>query len=235
MLGVAVLLSRRQLPRLAQVNLPSAMALLGYLIFFSFAYVRLDAGSGALVLIGAVQITMFGIALFEGERFRPLQWSGLGLALLGFVYLILPGVSAPDPFGTVLMALSGISWGCFSLLARGAPDPIAANASNFLVCLFPVGTINLIIGHPFESAPAGLLLAVISGGNRDRIWLHRLVSCGSRPAGPSCRHGTALAAGACCAWRRGFSVRANHCQAAGRQHGDAGRYCAGAGTAIPTT
>ena len=139
MLGVAVLLSRRQLPRLAQVNLPSAMALLGYLIFFSFAYVRLDAGSGALVLIGAVQITMFGIALFEGERFRPLQWSGLGLALLGFVYLILPGVSAPDPFGTVLMALSGISWGCFSLLARGAPDPIAANASNFLVCLFPVG------------------------------------------------------------------------------------------------
>ena len=164
MLGVAVLLSRRQLPRLAQVNLPSAMALLGYLIFFSFAYVRLDAGSGALVLIGAVQITMFGIALFEGERFRPLQWSGLGLALLGFVYLILPGVSAPDPFGTVLMALSGISWGCFSLLARGAPDPIAANASNFLVCLFPVGLINLIIGHPFKSAPAGLLLAVISGG-----------------------------------------------------------------------
>ena len=97
MLGVAVLLSRRQLPRLAQVNLPSAMALLGYLIFFSFAYVRLDAGSGALILIGAVQITMFGIALLEGERFRPLQWSGLGLALLGFIYLILPGVSAPDP------------------------------------------------------------------------------------------------------------------------------------------
>ena len=137
MLGVAVLLSRRQLPWLTQVNLPSAMALLGYLIFFSFAYVRLDAGSGALVLIGAVQITMFGIALFEGERFRPLQWSGLGSALLGFIYLILPGVSAPDPFGTVLMALSGISWGCFSLLARGAPDPIAANASNFLCACFP--------------------------------------------------------------------------------------------------
>ena len=230
MLCVAVLLSRRQLPRLAHVNLPSAMALLGYLIFFSFAYVRLDAGSGALVLIGAVQITMFGIALFEGERFRPLQWIGLGLALLGFVYLILPGVSAPDPFGTVLMALSGISWGCFSLLARGAPDPIAANASNFLACLFPVGLINLIIGYPFGIRTRRIAARGHLRWNRDRIWLHRLVSCGSRPAGPSCRHRTALAAGACCAWWRGFSVRANHCQAAGRQHGDAGRYCAGAGT-----
>jgi drug/metabolite transporter (DMT)-like permease len=164
MLGGALYLSRRQLPQLALVNLRSTMALLGYLIFFSFAYVRLDAGSGALVLIGAVQITMFGIAFHEGERFRPSQWTGLGLALFGFIFLILPGVSAPDPFGAVLMFLSGFSWGCFSLFARGVPDPVAANASNFLVCLLPVGLINLLIGHPFETAPAGVLLAVISGG-----------------------------------------------------------------------
>ena len=98
---------------LLMVNLRSTMALLGYLIFFSFAYVRLDAGSGALVLIGAVQITMFGIALHEGERFRPSQWTGLGLALFGFIFLILPGVSAPDPFGAVLMFLSGYFMGVF--------------------------------------------------------------------------------------------------------------------------
>src|SRR5215218_5454630 len=137
MLGGALYLSRRRTPRLDQVSLRPAMALLGYLIFFSFAYVRLGAGSGALVLIGAVQVTMFAIAFIEGERFRLLQWAGLGLALLGFIYLILPGVSAPDPLGAILMVLSGISWGCFSLFARGAPDPVAANVSNFLVCLLP--------------------------------------------------------------------------------------------------
>ena len=106
MLNAVAYLLRGQLPRLAEVSLPSALTLLGYLIFFSFAYSRLDAGSGALVLIGAVQITMFGIAFIEGERFLLSQWAGLGLALFGFVYLVSPGVSAPDAFGAVLMALS---------------------------------------------------------------------------------------------------------------------------------
>jgi drug/metabolite transporter (DMT)-like permease len=163
MLSVVTYLLRRQLPRLAQVNLPSAMALLGYLIFFSFAYARLDAASGALVLIGAVQITMFAIAFLEGERFMLSQWTGLGLALFGFIYLVLPGVSAPDPFGAVLMALSGISWGFFSVLARGVRDPIAANAGYFLVCLLPAVIVNLLFGYPLGAAPRGLLLAATSG------------------------------------------------------------------------
>jgi drug/metabolite transporter (DMT)-like permease len=163
MLSMVAYLSRGQLPRLAQVSLPSALALLGYLIFFSFAYTRLDAGSGALILIGAVQITMFSVAFLEGERFLVSQWAGLGLALFGFVYLVSPGVSAPDGFGAVLMALSGISWGCFSLLARSGRDPITANAGNFLVCLVPAVIVNLLFGHPLSAAPAGLLLASISG------------------------------------------------------------------------
>jgi drug/metabolite transporter (DMT)-like permease len=163
MLSAVAYVLRGQLPRLAQVSLPSAIALLGYLIFFSFAYARLDAGSGALILIGAVQIIMFGKAFVEGERFLLSQWAGLGLALFGFAYLVSPGISAPDALGAVLMALSGISWGCFSLLARGGRDPIAANAGNFLVCLVPTMIVNLLFGHPLGAAPAGLLLAAISG------------------------------------------------------------------------
>ena len=163
MLSGVAYVSQGQLPRLAHVSLPSAVALLGYLIFFSFAYARLDAGSGALVLIGAVQITMFGIALVEGERFLLSQWAGLGLALFGLLFLVSPGLSAPDAFGAVLMALSGISWGCFSLLARGGRDPIAANAGNFLVCFFPAMILGMLFGHPLDAAPAGLLLAAISG------------------------------------------------------------------------
>jgi drug/metabolite transporter (DMT)-like permease len=163
MLSLVACILRGQPPRLAQVSLPSAIALLGYLIFFSFAYARLDAGSGALILIGAVQITMFGIAFLEGERFPLSQWAGLGLALFGFVYLVLPGVSAADPFGSVLMALSGISWGCFSVLARNGRDPIEANAGNFLVCLLPAAIVNLLFGNPFGATLSGLLLAAMSG------------------------------------------------------------------------
>jgi drug/metabolite transporter (DMT)-like permease len=163
MLALVVWLQRRQLPRPTQVNLLSALALFAYLAFFSFAYLRLDAGSGALILIGAVQFTMFSVAFREGERFTPAQWAGLGLALFGFVYLVLPGVSAPDPFGTALMTVSGVGWGCFSLLARGARDPVAANAGNFLWCLLPALIVSLFDVHGFTAMPAGLMLAGLSG------------------------------------------------------------------------
>jgi drug/metabolite transporter (DMT)-like permease len=163
LLSLVIWLQRRQLPRLAQVNPLSAAALFAYLIFFSFAYIRLDAGSGALILIGAVQLTMFSVAFHEGERFTPLQWGGLGLALFGFVYLVLPGVSAPDPFGAALMTVSGVGWGCFSLLARGARDPVAANAGNFLWCLLPALIVSLFDVHDFTAMPAGLMLAGLSG------------------------------------------------------------------------
>jgi drug/metabolite transporter (DMT)-like permease len=163
MLSAVVCLFRRRIPRVSQVSLLSAITLLGYLIFFAFAYARLDAGSGALILIGAVQITMFGIAFLEGERFLFSQWAGLVVTLLSFVYLVSPGVSAPDPFGAVLMALSGISWGCFSVLGRNHRDPIEANAANLLVCLLPVVIVNLVVGSPIGAALPGLLLAALSG------------------------------------------------------------------------
>jgi drug/metabolite transporter (DMT)-like permease len=163
MLVVVIRLQRRNLPRPTPVGLLSALALFVYLVFFSFAYLRLEAGSGALILIGAVQSTMFIVAFHEGERFTPAQWAGLGLALSGFVYLVLPGVSAPDPLGAVLMMLSGVGWGCFSLLARGAHDPVAANAGNFLWCLLPALLVSLFDAHDFAAAPMGLLFAVLSG------------------------------------------------------------------------
>jgi drug/metabolite transporter (DMT)-like permease len=163
MLALVIWLQRRRLPRPAHVNPLSALALFAYLAFFSFAYLRLDAGSGALILIGAVQFTMFSVAFYEGERFTPSQWAGLGLALLGFGHLVLPGVSAPDPFGAALMTMSGVGWGCFSLLARGAHDPVAANTGNFLWCLPPALIVSVLTGHDFAAAPTGLLFAAASG------------------------------------------------------------------------
>ena len=163
MLTLIVWLQYRRLPRLSCANWLSVMALFGYLVFFSFAYLRLEAGTGALILIGAVQLSMFSIAFWEGERFTSAQWIGLSLALLAFIYLLLPGASAPAPSAAVLMMISGVAWGWFSLLARGAKHPLEVNASNLLCCLLPTVLVNSFTGHDLDATTAGVLLATASG------------------------------------------------------------------------
>jgi drug/metabolite transporter (DMT)-like permease len=141
----------------------SALALFAYAIFFSFAYLTLPAGTGALVLFAAVQATMIGRAFAAGERFRPIQSFGLLVAVGGLVVLVLPGLGAPDPLAAAMMALSGIAWGVYSLRGRGVADPLAATAGNFLravpfallVALFAAGTRSLDV--------AGVVWALASG------------------------------------------------------------------------
>ena len=141
----------------------SAAMLFAYVAFFSFAYLSLAAGTGALVLFGAVQLTMFGAALRAGERFAPLACAGLAVAALGLVYLVLPGVSAPPIVGALLMALAGVAWGVYSLRGRGALDPLGATAGNFLRAapMAPVLWLPFIgVAH---ADVGGILLAVASG------------------------------------------------------------------------
>jgi drug/metabolite transporter (DMT)-like permease len=137
--------------------------LFAYLVFFSFAYVRLSAGTGALILIVAVQLTMFSVALREGDKFSLLSWVGLGTATLGLIYLVLPGVSAPDLLAATLMAVSGAAWGLFTLFARGANHPVEANASNLLCCVVPAALVNLMWFSDFNATLRGATLAVASG------------------------------------------------------------------------
>jgi drug/metabolite transporter (DMT)-like permease len=139
----------------------SALALFVYAAGFSFAYVELDAGSGALILFGAVQISMLGYGWLRGERLRPLQVGGLLCALGGLLFLLLPGASAPPPQATGLMLLAGVAWACYSLLGRGNADPLAATAGNFLRSL------PLLLAVPafgeLRWDTQGALYAVLSG------------------------------------------------------------------------
>ncbi|MDR5757192.1 DMT family transporter [Caballeronia sp. LZ035] len=113
----------------------SALALIVYAAMFSYAYVRLPAGTGALLLFGAVQATMIGYGLAKGERLAPAQWLGLSLALAGLAWLVLPGLAAPDPLSSALMIAAGVGWGVYSLRGRGLADPVAATSGNFLRAL----------------------------------------------------------------------------------------------------
>ena len=113
-------------------NWISAVALFAYAAAFSYAYLTLPAAAGALLLFGAVQATMIGYGMWHGERFNRAQAIGLGLALAGFVGLMLPGLSAPPLDGSLLMIGAGVAWGIYSLRGRGGRNPTASTGGNFL-------------------------------------------------------------------------------------------------------
>jgi len=141
----------------------SAVALAGYALGFSLAYVWLDAGTGALLLFGAVQVTMIGAGLRAGERPTALRALGIVAAVVGVVVLVAPGVSAPEPAGAALMAGAGVAWGVYSLLGRGVPTPTRATARNFLLAA-PLGMLALLARPSTLSVTLeGALLAVTSG------------------------------------------------------------------------
>jgi len=154
-----------------EFNWRAALMLSSYMVFFSFAYLSLGAGTGALILFGAVQLTMLVSAMRQGERFNTLAWAGLTLAVIGLVYLVAPGVKAPNSVGAGLMVVAGVSWGLYSLWGRTAADPLSATAGNFLIAL----PMTLLACLPYYAAgdfvgtTRGLLLAIASGAGASAL------------------------------------------------------------------
>ena len=162
-LVLAGILLLRQKPVTARPNWRSVLALYLYMVFFAFAYLSLSAGTGALILFGAVQLTMFTVALRHGEHFPAVSWAGLALAIGGLVYLVSPGLTAPDPLGAALMTVAGIAWGAYSLVGRSAADPTEATAHNFLYAVPLVVATSLVFLGDVEVTAAGAGYAVASG------------------------------------------------------------------------
>ena len=153
-------------PRFQSGSWTSALALFVYAVAFSYAYVALDTGIGALVLFACVQATMIGRSLAEGDHPSRLEWLGLIVAFGAFIWLVSPGLSAPDPMAAALMGLSGVSWGVYSLRGRGLPDPLKATTDNFmrsLVFLVPLGLAVMAAGYTIHASGQGLFLATLSG------------------------------------------------------------------------
>ena len=167
--GVAVLvplaaLSPEQRPQGRRAgSWRSGFALFVYAMAFSLAYVSLETGMGALILFGSVQATMIGAGLWQGERPQAREWVGLVVAIAGLVYLVLPGISAPDPVGAALMTASGIGWGIYSLRGKGRSAPVATTAGNFARAL-PLALASLaVVWGTLHTSPRGVALAVSSG------------------------------------------------------------------------
>jgi drug/metabolite transporter (DMT)-like permease len=140
-----------------------AAVLFLYAATFSFAYVSLTTGTGALLLFGFVQVTMMLAALAAGERPHPLQWLGLVLAVSGLIYLVLPGLTAPPLAGAAMMGASGVFWGIYSIRGRGAQNPLADTTTNFVRSV-PLGImLSAFMINALSVEPRGAMLAAASG------------------------------------------------------------------------
>jgi drug/metabolite transporter (DMT)-like permease len=152
-----------------QGNWISALALFVYAAGFSFAYVGLSAGTGALLLFGAVQATMILWGFRKGERLNAIQIAGLVLALIGLVVLIFPGISAPPLIGSVLMLGAGVAWGIYSLRGKSKgqsgsdTDAIATTTGNFLRAVPFAALISLVMLSRMHLDSLGVIYAAGSG------------------------------------------------------------------------
>lgn len=141
-----------------------ALALFVYAAAFSYAYVDLDAGAGALLLFGAVQLSMVAWGLAQGERLNGWQSAGMVIAGIGLAALLLPNASAPSLSASLLMVLAGSAWGAYSLLGKGNSDPMAATAGNFIRSLPMVALLGLTAWNRLEWNSTGVIYALLSGG-----------------------------------------------------------------------
>ena len=141
----------------------SATSLFIYVAGFSFAYIALPAATGALLLFGAVQVTMVAAGLIAGERLNLQKSLGFIAALAGLVVLLLPGIASPSLVASLWMLASGIAWGLYSLAGRGGDNPVAASAGNFLRTL-PMIAVLLLLALPWARFDvAGVVDAILSG------------------------------------------------------------------------
>ncbi len=143
-----------------------ASALLAYAVFFSFAYLLLATGTGALILFAIVQLTMLSWGFFKGERLNMIQWLGFIMAVAGLIYLLSPGLEAPSLLGAVLMTIAGLGWGAYSILGKTIGNPTRQTAGNFLRASAIIIVLSLpVLFFMPEAAPSykGWGLAITSG------------------------------------------------------------------------
>ena len=160
---LALILLARRRPVVTTPNWTAVLALFAYMVFFSFAYLSLTAATGALLLFGSVQLTMLAVALRNGERFSLPAWGGLIAAFSGLVYLLAPGVTAPNPLGALLMVVAGVAWGAYSLLGQRVDGALLATSTNFIYCVPIALVLSALFVSDVDVSVRGAMLAAASG------------------------------------------------------------------------
>lgn len=147
-----------------QWSLKNAFFLAVYILAFSYAYLQIDAGIGALLLFGVVQLTMVLYGYWQGEQIGMYRGIGLCIALAGISVLLLPGTHAPDWGYALIMAISGLAWAGYSIAGRNMMQPIGSTLANFMLAVPMVLLANILLAQERYIDLQGWILAVLSGG-----------------------------------------------------------------------
>jgi len=140
-----------------------AFTLFAYAFAFSYAYLNLDTGTGALILFGAVQLSMLGYGFYKGERMHAVAITGLILAIGGLIALLLPGATSPPLASAGIMLLSGIAWAVYSLIGKQSNDPLASTTWNFLRAVPMMFLATIPFANQLSIDISGVLCAIASG------------------------------------------------------------------------
>ena len=116
-------------------NIKNSIFLAVYILAFSYAYIKIDAGVGALLLFGTVQLSMIFYGIFHGEKLTLKRRLGVGIALVGIIILLLPGASTPSLFYSLIMGISGLAWAAYSISGKTMNNPLSSTLSNFLLAV----------------------------------------------------------------------------------------------------
>ena len=162
-LVLLVFLSRSDRSSYSKGSWVSGFILFLYAAAFSYAYITLETGTGALIVFGAVQITMIAYSLVTGYKMSVYEWLGVVLSIAGFIYLMLPGAKAPSISGFVLMSISGISWGLYSIRGNNSKNPLNETAFNFLRATPFLMLLLFFVAKDINASTKGILLALLSG------------------------------------------------------------------------
>ncbi len=177
-LFVILILKGKNKGELSKGSWTASFMLFTYAVTFSYAYLTVDTGTGALILFGSVQITMILLSLLSGTRLHMSEWAGISIAFCGFIYLILPSLSTPSINGFMLMALAGFSWAVYTLKGRSSQNPLMDTTYNFIRTIpFVVLLVTFTIDG-ISYAQQGVWLAIVSGaltsGVGYTIWYYAL-------------------------------------------------------------
>ncbi|MDX8155860.1 DMT family transporter [Acinetobacter pittii] len=147
-----------------QWSLKNAFFLAVYILAFSYAYLQIDAGIGALLLFGVVQLTMVLYGYWQGEQIGIYRGIGLCIALAGIIVLLLPGAHTPDLQYALIMMISGLAWAGYSIAGRNMTQPIASTLANFTLAVPMVLLANVLLAQDRYIDMQGWVLAILSGG-----------------------------------------------------------------------
>jgi drug/metabolite transporter (DMT)-like permease len=119
-----------------------AVFLASYAFAISYGYYFISAAAGVLIFYTFVILTMTGFSLVhDRERVTARLVLGQVLGIAGVVAITFSGMKSVTLTGALLMAVTGTSWGLYSVYGRRFPRPFGYTYNTFLI--FGIATIPL--------------------------------------------------------------------------------------------